>query len=145
MCILTSGNLPISLVGVDVWEQSVDFDINFEHCRLVQHFFILPLPPYLGLSRQKRHFLQSSPTHPSHTPHLFGFFPEVRKPFLSMQVTLVKKKLLSTCCIDEVSFQGGHVTECVSGSSTTKHRTTVGLLISWCGWSTMRRITVIIE
>ena len=61
--ILISGNVPISLV-----------EIKFEHWRLVQHFFILSFPPYLGLSRQKRHFLQSSLTHPSHTPHLFHFF-----------------------------------------------------------------------
>ena len=42
-----------------------------------------------------------------------------------MLINLVNRKLLRTCCFD-VSFQGGHATECVSWNSTTNHRTAYG-------------------
>lgn len=41
------------------------------HSHIIQHCFHLPLPPNLTISKQCRHFPQSSAKQPEHLRHLF--------------------------------------------------------------------------
>jgi len=57
----------------------------------MQAFFLVPLPPNLGLSTQARHWPQSSLVQPSHSPHLSIKFK--KKTFLKCQLSRFATKV----------------------------------------------------
>ena len=66
------------------------------HLRLMQHCFFKPGPPFLGLSRQNLHRLQSVFRHPGQCPHRFCL---LRPVVTSITLIVVSDSIMHTFCV----------------------------------------------
>ena len=70
------------------------------HLRLMQHCFFKPGPPFLGLSRQNLHWLQSVLMHPGHCPHRLCL---LRPAVIDMHIHVIHILYLIVLCVPFVT------------------------------------------